>query len=185
MCSRCRVAPTRCWLQLIGLITLAVAAMSDSFAFLILFPRLVTRQNHWVFHAWLWMNHVLSSFGWAVVAVGLLVWSLWGRRGYKIQAMEWLARPVLVLTLVGGLIFPLLPQIHGRYASAIRFVSHNRPGFGPTMGWGLIAVVLTSLCMNSEIRDSLLGHGRVLSLISLGVLILVTAMTLVGWSIGY
>jgi divalent metal cation (Fe/Co/Zn/Cd) transporter len=41
------------------------------------------------------------------------------------------------------------------------------------------------LCMNSESRDYLLGHGRALSLVSLGLLLLVLTMTVVGWAITY
>jgi len=44
-------------------------------------------------------------------------------------------------------------------------------------------VVVGLLCINSETRDSLLGHGKILSLISLGFLLLILAMTIAGWSL--
>jgi hypothetical protein len=46
-----------------------------------------------------------------------------------------------------------------------------------------VVIVIAALCINSETRDSLLGHGKVLSLVSLGVLLLILGMTIAGWSI--
>ena len=51
------------------------------------------------------------------------------------------------------------------------------------LAWGVVLFVITLLCINAETRDSLLGHGKVLSVVSLCVLLLVLAMTIVGWSI--
>lgn len=51
------------------------------------------------------------------------------------------------------------------------------------LAWGVVVLVTILLCANSETRDALLGHGKVLSLVSLGVLLLLLAMTIVGWSI--
>jgi divalent metal cation (Fe/Co/Zn/Cd) transporter len=44
---------------------------------------------------------------------------------------------------------------------------------------GLVVAML--LCSDRESRDYLLGHGRVLSVVSIGILFLVLAMTVVGW----
>jgi hypothetical protein len=41
-------------------------------------------------------------------------------------------------------------------------------------------VVATLLCVNGETRDSLLGHGKVLSLVSLGILLLLLTLTIAG-----
>jgi hypothetical protein len=41
------------------------------------------------------------------------------------------------------------------------------------------------VCIESESRDYLLGHGKMLSLVSLGMLLLVLSLTVVGWSITY
>jgi hypothetical protein len=43
-------------------------------------------------------------------------------------------------------------------------------------------VVLVLLCADAESRDYLLGHGKVLSLISVGLLLVVLTMTLLGWA---
>jgi len=39
--------------------------------------------------------------------------------------------------------------------------------------------------MNGESRDYLLGHGKALSLVSLGLLLVVMTMTAVSWSLTY
>jgi hypothetical protein len=41
------------------------------------------------------------------------------------------------------------------------------------------------LCMNAESRDYLLGHGKALSVVSLGLLLLVVTMTVVSWSVTF
>ena len=48
-----------------------------------------------------------------------------------------------------------------------------------------VLVVLVLLCINAESRDYLLGHGKTLSIVSLGMLLLVLGMTVVGWSVTY
>jgi len=49
----------------------------------------------------------------------------------------------------------------------------------------VVLVVLVLLCIDAESRDYLLGHGKVLSLASLGLLAVVLTMTLVGWASSY
>ena len=53
------------------------------------------------------------------------------------------------------------------------------------LAWGVVLVVTIILCIDPESRDYLLGHGRTLSLVSTGMLVLVLAMTLIGWSLTY
>jgi hypothetical protein len=59
------------------------------------------------------------------------------------------------------------------------------PGLPVLLAWGVVLVVLVLLCIDAESRDYLLGHGKVLSLTSLGLLALVLTMTLVGWASSY
>jgi len=49
----------------------------------------------------------------------------------------------------------------------------------------VVLVVLVLLCIDAESRDYLLGHGKVLSLVSIGLLIVVLTMTVVGWAATY
>jgi len=59
------------------------------------------------------------------------------------------------------------------------------PGVPSLLAWGVVLVVVVLLCSNSESRDYLLGHGKALSIVSVGLLLLVLTMTVVGWSISY
>jgi len=49
----------------------------------------------------------------------------------------------------------------------------------------VVLVVVVLLCIDAESRDHLLGHGKVLSVVSLSMLVLVLTMTIVGWAITY
>jgi hypothetical protein len=59
------------------------------------------------------------------------------------------------------------------------------PGVPALLAWGVILVVTILLCINSESRDYLLGHGKALSIVSLGLLLLVLTMVVVSWSVTY
>jgi hypothetical protein len=52
-----------------------------------------------------------------------------------------------------------------------------------SLAWLTVTLVLVLLCWNPTTRDSLLGHGRVLSLISIATLLVLLAMTFLGWSL--
>jgi uncharacterized PurR-regulated membrane protein YhhQ (DUF165 family) len=53
------------------------------------------------------------------------------------------------------------------------------------LAWGVVLFVTILLCIDPESRDYLLGHGRTLSIVSTGMLLLVLTMTVVGWSLTY
>jgi len=53
------------------------------------------------------------------------------------------------------------------------------------LAWSVVLFVTIMLCIDPESRDYLLGHGRTLSIVSTGMLIVVLAMTLIGWSLSY
>jgi hypothetical protein len=180
-CARCRIPPTRQWLQLFGLAALAIAALSNSFAALALFPHLALGHVSLLVRAWISFNDVVFLFGWMIVTVGLLVWSLWFRRGYDIQRKEWLARLLLFLLFTAGIVSLRPRPVSGAFASLVRTTFHTHPWMWPFITWGLIALAVVPLCLNPEMRNSLFGQGRVLSLVGLGVLSFVMLMTLVGW----
>jgi hypothetical protein len=46
----------------------------------------------------------------------------------------------------------------------------------------MVALAAALLCINAQTRDSLLGHGRVLSAVSLVVLVMVLMLTLLSLS---
>ena len=62
-----------------------------------------------------------------------------------------------------------------------RFPIPMLPAFSAAVPWVIVALAAALLCMNAETRDSLLGRGRALSAISLGVLLMVLAFTLVAF----
>jgi hypothetical protein len=183
VCGRCRVAPTRHWLQLTGLATLAIAIGCNSFSALFLLPRLAAGRSVWPLRYWMQVNDAVSFYGWVVAAVTLLLWSFWARRGYSLQKGEWPARILLLLLLLAGVATMPLPWRPAGPTPHIHAVLHNHPGLGPGLAWGLIALALSAMCADSEVRDSLLGHGRALSVVSLAMLLSVVAIALAGWSI--
>ena len=59
------------------------------------------------------------------------------------------------------------------------------PGVPAILAWSVVLVVAVLLCVDAESRDYLLGHGRVLSIVSTAMILLVLTMTVVGWSLTY
>src|SRR5258708_20658088 len=57
------------------------------------------------------------------------------------------------------------------------------PGVPLLLAWGVVLFVIVLLCVNAESRDYLLGHGKALSVVSVGLLLLVLTMIVVGWSV--
>ena len=183
VCSRCGAVPTRQWLQLVSLFTLVVTFACNSWVDLYLLRRLVAGSTHpAAFHAWRWFNEKFSLFGWAAMAVALLTWSLWPRRDSEMQKKEWMARSFLMLLLLAGAVILLLPKIPGDGAAHFRGALTNHPAVVLSLPWAIVALASGILCLDSETRDSLLGHGRVSTLISGGLLLLLLSMILLAWS---
>lgn len=184
VCTRCRVIPTRHWLQLSGLVILTVAVAWNSFLSLFFLPRLVAGQHAWLFHACVRFNHLASLYGWAAVALAILVWSYWARHGCQLLKKEWLARFLLMLLLAAGIVLAPAYWFPDGPASRIRMLAwvSDHPGAGPLAAWSTVVLVLGVLSMDSETRDALLGQGRALSWVSLASLLLVLALTSLGWS---
>lgn len=185
VCTKCGVAPSRHWLQLAGLATLTVAIVWNSLLALLFLSRLANGDQVPMFRTWLRLNDLVASYGWAALAMALLVWSFWARRGYTILRREWVARVFLILLLLAGIAAAPLPWLPARLGRVYLTLTHNYPGLAPTLAWAMIVSVVGLLCMSSETRDSLLGHGRVLTLVSLGLLVLILGLMTLGWSATY
>ncbi len=188
LCARCGIAPARHWLQLISLVTLMVAVAGNSMVAWLLLPRLIVgHPSRLLFRAWLWLDDKVALYGWVPVAAGLLVWDflVW-RRGSRPKIKGWVTQKLLTIILLAG-ISPILPWWvpAGQPPQGFLATINKHPGLPSLVAWAVVIVVATLLCIHAETRDSLLGHGRVLSLVSLGVLLLVLAMTLIGWSFTY
>jgi hypothetical protein len=185
VCSRCNVAATRHWFQFMSLVTLLVAALCNALVGLLLLPRLVQgRHPHILFRGWAWFNHNAALYGWIPVVLGLLAWDFFVWKAARPKVKGWFTRKLLTFSLAAALA-PMLPwwipagQPPGEFLSMIG----KYPGVPSLLAWGAVLVVLVLLCVNAESRDYLLGHGKALSMISLGVLLLVLTMTFVGWAL--
>ena len=167
------------------MVTLLVAVACNSLVAMLLLPRFAAGPHaHFVFRAWLWVDEKAALYGWVAVAAGLLAWDylVWKEARPKIKG--WFTRKLLTLSLAAG-IAPMLPwwipagQPPGQFLSMIG----RYPGVPVLLAWGVVLVVAVLLCIEAESRDYLLGHGRMLSVVSTGMLVLVLAMTVVGWSL--
>ncbi len=183
VCTRCGQAPTRQWLQLVSLVMLTITIACNSLVGLYLLPRLVVgRERPFLFRGWLWFNDKFSMFGWVVVALALLAWSYWARRDAELQLKEWLARALLILLLLAGAGKALLPRVPAKWVGGIPAALKSYPDVALTVPWGTIVLVVGILCLNPETRDSLLGDGRVLSLVCAGLLLLLVVLVLFAWA---
>jgi len=187
VCSRCQVAATRHWFQLMSLVTLLVAVLCNSLVGLLLLPRLAGGgHSRFVFRAWLWFDYKAALYGWVPIAFGLLAWDYLVWKAAKPRVKGWVTRKLLTFSLAAGLA-PMLPwwipagQPPGQFLSMIG----KYPGVPSLLAWGVVLVVTVLLVINAESRDYLLGHGKALSLISVGLLLLVLTMTMVSWSVTY
>ena len=187
VCSRCKVTATRHWFQLMGLLTLLVAAFCNALIGLLVLPRLVEgRHPHFFLRGWLWFDNKAALYGWIPIVIALLAWDylVWKEARPKVKG--WFTRKLLTFSLAAAPA-PMLPwwipagQPPGEFLSLIG----KYPGVPCLLAWGAVLVVAVLLCMNAESRDYLLGHGKALSVVSLALLLLVLTMTLVGWSVTY
>lgn len=182
VCSRCGGVPTRQWLQLVSLLTLVVTFACNSLVDLYLLRRVAGRSHSISLRAWLWFNDGFSSYGWVAVALFLLVWSIWSRPDWVREITEWVTRGLLILLLLAGAAAAILPLIPGRRAAAIRAILGRHHDAALMLPWGIVALVAGVLCLNSETRDSLLGRGRLSTLISAVILLVMLTMILQAWS---
>jgi hypothetical protein len=187
VCSRCNVAATRHWFQLMSLVTLLVAVLCNALVGLLLLPRLVEgHHSHFVFRAWLWFDHKAALYGWVPIALALLAWDLLVWKAAKPKVKGWFTRKLLTFSLAVG-VAPMLPWWIPAGQPPRQFVSMigKYPGGPSLLAWGVVLLVVVLVCINAESRDYLLGHGKALSVVSLGLLLLVVTMTVVSWSLTY
>src|SRR5438445_215807 len=154
VCTRCRVTSTRHWFQLMSLVTLGVAATCNSLAACLVLPRLAAGHQH---------RFAVSHEGFAIR--GLLIFAF--APGLVPLFPNWIRPPAAVLVTTAKL--PHLPVL-----TAVS-------GFTWLLPWGMVGLAAALLCINAQTRDSLLGHGRVLSAVSLVVLVMVLMLTLLAF----
>ncbi len=190
VCTRCNTSATRHWFQFMSLMTLLLAVACNALVAFLLLPRLVegahSAHARTLFQGWMWFDRKSAMYGWAPIAAGLLAWDylVWKEARPKVRG--WFTRKLLTLSLAAG-VAPILPwwipagQPPGQFMSMIA----KYPGLPVLLAWAVVLVVLVLLCIDAESRDYLLGHGKVLSLVSLGLLMVVLTMTVVGWAATY
>jgi hypothetical protein len=188
-CTRCGKAPTQQFVQLMALAVLLVTAAGNSLVGCLVLPRLAaTHPGHWLFRAWLWSDREGAAYGWMPLAAGLLAWEffVWRKMRKKKTAPKiksWISRKILTFVLAAGFA-PVLPWWlpAGQPSDKTLALLYRYPGLPCTVSWGAILVVAIVLCAKAETRDILLGRGKVLSAVSLGVLAIFLGLVLAGWS---
>ena len=102
------------------------------------------------------------------------------------KVKSWITRKLLTFVLVTA-VAPILPWWIPAGQPPDSFLARigRYPGLPSSLAWLTVTLVLVLLCCNPSTRDSLLGHGRVLSLISIATLLVLLAMTFLGWSLTY
>lgn len=168
-----------------SLVILLVAVVCNGLVGIFLLPRYASaHHSRFIFRAWWWLDQNFSLYGWVVIAVALLAWDyfIWKEARPKIKG--WVTRKLLTLSLATG-IAPMIPwwvpagQPPGQFLAFIG----KYAGLPAVLAWSVVLVVSVLLCIDPESRDYLLGHGRILSVVSTGFLLLVLSMTILGWSL--
>jgi hypothetical protein len=189
LCTRCGNVPTQQFVQLSALAILLVVIICNTLAAEMLLPKVVaSHPQAKLFRAWLWSDHECAKYGWIPLAAALLLWEflVWRKiRKKKIapRIKSWFSRKVLTFVLAAGFA-PILPWWlpAGQPSEKTMALLARYPGLPLAVSWGAILVVAVVLCLKAETRDLLLGRGRVLTGVSLGVLALFLALTLLGWA---
>jgi hypothetical protein len=185
VCTRCKVSATRHWFQLMSLVTLMVAVACNALVSMLLLPRLSSGEHpHLLFRAWLWFDYKAALYGWVPLAVGLLAWDFLVWKEARPKVKGWFTRKLLTFSLAAG-VAPMLPWWVPAGQPPIQFLSliGKYPGVPAVLAWVVVLIVVVLLVSDAESRDYLLGHGKALSLISVAALLLVLALTVVGWTV--
>jgi len=188
-CTRCGKVPTQQFVQLSALAILLITIIGNSVAGWMLLPKLAaTHPRLFLFRAWLWSDQECAKYGWMPLAAAFLAWEffVWRKmRKRKIipKVKSWFSRKVLTFVLAAGFA-PILPWWlpAGQPSDKTLAALARYPGLPCAVSWSAILIVAVVLCLKAETRDLLLGRGKVLTGVSLGMLTLFLALTLLGWS---
>jgi hypothetical protein len=184
-CTRCKVSATRHWFQLMSLVTLMVAVLCNALVSLLLLPRLVSGGHpSGLFRGWLWFNSKAALYGWVPLAIALLAWDFLVWKEARPKVKGWFTRKLLTFSLAAG-VAPMLPWWVPAGQPPTQFLAMigKYPGVPAVLAWSVVLVVVILLVSEAESRDYLLGHGKTLSVVSVGALLLVLTLTVVGWSL--
>lgn len=202
VCTRCEATCTRHWLQLTSLATLLIAVVCNSLASLLLPASAIAHASHRgsnlapslkasAIAVWLWIDGKASLYGWAPLALALLTWDYFAWPEWRPALQERIKRWVIRALLVSAFLMQIVPHVPHwirppagllvMAAKLPRFPIPMLPAFSAAVPWAIVSLAAALLCMNAETRDSLLGRGRALSAVSLGVLLTVLTFTLLAF----
>jgi len=187
VCTRCKRVPTRYWFQFMSLVTVLVAVLCNTFLGLFLLPRLATgNHSRLMFRAWYWFDLKIALYGWVPLALALLAWDYFVWKEARPKVKGWFTRKLLTFSLAAG-IAPMLPWWipAGQPPSEFFAMISKYPGVPALLAWGVVLTVAILLCIDPESRDYLLGHGRMLSIVSNGLMLLLLGLTVAGWALTY
>jgi len=177
------------FVQFFALAIVLLTVIANSLTGWLLLPRLAaTHPSQGLFGAWLWVDRESAQYGWMPVAAALLAWEFFVWRKIRKKKTvpkikNWVSRKILTFVLAAGFA-PILPwwlpagQPPDRTLAALA----RYPGLPCAVSWGAILLVAVILCVKAETRELLLGKGKVLSVVSVGMLTIFLALTLLGWA---
>ena len=186
-CTRCKRVPTRYWFQFMSLVLVFVAVLCNTLLGLFVLPRLALgTHSKFFFRAWYWFDLKMGLYGWVPIAIALLVWDYFVWKEARPKVKGWFTRKLLTFSLAAG-IAPMLPWWipAGQPPSEFFAMIGRYPGVPAMLAWSVVLLVAIVLCIDPESRDYLLGHGRMLSLVSTCLMLLLLTLTVVGWSLTY
>ena len=179
----CGAVATRHWLQFVSILTLLLAGATNFFVVRSVVPAFLGDAPPSLFvSAWVGTSEFLSVYGWIVLAVALLVWAFWPHHGYTPETPVRIGQGLLILALLSGVTGVIFPFIGADWAKGVNDFLAGNPGVIPTLNWSLVVLALGGICYNAETRDFLLGTGKILSMVSLGVLSLVIILSIATWA---
>ena len=177
-CGGCRASPTRLWLQFVSLGTLGVLTAYNYIFVLNFLPTRVPRE--YVATVWLNVSEFAWLYGWIVLGVYLPAWAYYSRKryGYSLEAGVRVGIGFVVILLIGAVALLIFPLMGLTWAERLRTAFDSNPELGIVVGWAVVALALVSICCNCESRDRLLGRGKGLALVTLAVLYIILAFSL-------
>jgi uncharacterized membrane protein len=187
VCTRCKRVPTRYWFQFMSLVIVLVAVLCNTLLGLFLLPRLALgNHSRMLFRAWYWFDLKVALYGWVPLAIALLAWDYFVWKEARPKVKGWFTRKLLTFSLAAG-VAPMIPWWipAGQPPSQFFAMIGRYPGVPALLAWGVVLTVAIMLCIDPESRDYLLGHGRILSVVSTGLILLLLSITVVGWALTY
>jgi hypothetical protein len=134
----------------------------------------------YVASVWLNVSEFAWLYGWIALGIYLPSWAYYWRKkyGYSLEIGARVGIGFVVILLIGAVARPIFPRMGWTWAERLRTSLASHPEVGIVVGWAVVALALVSICCNCESRDRLLGRGKGLAFLALGVLCIILALSL-------